>query len=395
MRFRNPRCRGGVALTRELLARRIRDALSRSRLTQRDLAAAVGMDPTALSKALAGQRGFGSLEVAVIAEHLGVPTTLLLADDGSDPSSVALAARVPADATPASVTVEKAVRLAEETRDLDVLLTDLGYPTSPPRSFPPMPTTPDPVRQGEALADAVRAQAGLADGNLPSEPDGLAGWLEHEFGLDVRIAPLGSGLDGLALRAGHFRLAVITSSVTATRQRFTLAHELCHLAAGDAQITVDRNVFEHRTLEELRANAFAAAFLMPAAAMHRTTADREIDETLVADLLGMFRVSLDALAFRLHNLGVVNASGRDRIRAMWSARIALRPGRDEDLQSHDGRRAPNPLLRRAMKAFASGDLSIRPLVALLDTDPEQLLDELEPPRFTPPPDDVEQQAYAL
>lgn len=52
------------------------------------------MDPTALSKALTGQRNFTSLEIALIAEHLGIPTDALLADDDANVGPVAVAARV-------------------------------------------------------------------------------------------------------------------------------------------------------------------------------------------------------------------------------------------------------------------------------------------------------------
>lgn len=382
-------------MTRELLAQRIREALRQSGVSQRELASAIGMDATALNKALAGQRGFKSLEVARIAERLHVPTDVLLADDDANLRGAAVAARVQADQDQESVAAGRAMRLAEEISDLHALLSDLGHPAPPPIPFPEVPQGRDAVRQGELLAHSVRRQTGLDDGDLPVALERLAEWFEYQLGVDVCISPLADGLDGLALSSGHLRLALVSSSVTATRQRFTLAHELCHLVASDGQMTVDRDVFERRTSEEKRANAFAAAFLMPSTALSVATEGRHIDEGLVADLLGRFRVSLDALAFRLHNVGLVNAAGRDQIRGMASTRIALRPGRAEDLQSHNERRAPSRLLKRAMAAFAAGDLGIRPLASLLDTDPDQLLDELSPPRFTGSSEEADEQAYAL
>jgi hypothetical protein len=97
----------------------------------------------------------------------------------------------------------------------------------------------------------------------------------------------------------------------------------------------------------------------------------------------------------MHNVGAVDASGRDRIRAMSSARIALRPGRVDDLQARNDRRAPGRLLARAMDAFAAGDLGVRQLAMLLDTDPERLLDELTPPRYTTEPHNTDDPVYAL
>jgi Zn-dependent peptidase ImmA (M78 family)/transcriptional regulator with XRE-family HTH domain len=383
-----------MGLSREMLARRIRDALRAAGMSQQQLAMAAHIDPTALSKALAGRRDFKSLEVALIAEHLGISTDALLADEGAAaPSGVTLAARMQTDTSPA---VDAAVARAQQMRELDSLLEEVGRPARIPPSFPPLSPTPDPIVQGEQLAAAVRDHVGDVDDDLPAEPDDFATWLEDRLGLEVCIAPLSPGLDGLALTSGRLRLVLISSGISATRQRFTLAHEVCHLVAGDAQdLTVDEDVFGRRTDEERRANAFAAAFLMPAALLRATAGGRQINEDLIIELLGRFRVSLDALAFRLHNVGLVNASGRDRVRAMSSARIALRPGRADDLQARDERRAPSRLLSRAVEAFAVGDLGIRPLAALLDTDADTLLSELSPPRFNPRSTDSDEPVYAL
>lgn len=70
-----------VALTRETLARRIRGALYEAGVSPQDLAAATGMDPTRLAEALLEDRDFTSLQVALVAEHLGLSTLVLLADD--------------------------------------------------------------------------------------------------------------------------------------------------------------------------------------------------------------------------------------------------------------------------------------------------------------------------
>jgi Zn-dependent peptidase ImmA (M78 family) len=383
-----------MALSRDTLSRRIRDAMRGAGLSQQELATAVAMDPTALSKALAGHRGFKSVEVALIAEHLHVSTDVLLADDGADaPLRPAMAARVQPRSSPA---VEQAVARAGQICDLDVLLNDLGYPERSTVTLPPPPAITDPVRQGEMLADAVRRRAGGSDEDLPHEPQDLAALIEDSLGLDICITSLPAGLDGIALSSGRLRLALVSSGVAATRQRFTIAHEVCHLATGDARdLTVDEDVFGLHSAEERRANAFAATFLMPSHAIYEATHNQEIDEDLIARLLGRFRVSLDALAFRMHNVGAVDASGRDRIRAMASARIALRPGRVDDLQARNDRRAPGRLLARAMEAFAAGDLGVRQLAMLLDTDPERLLDELSPPRYTTELHNTDDPVYAL
>jgi Zn-dependent peptidase ImmA (M78 family) len=119
---------------------------------------------------------------------------------------------------------------------------------------------------------------------------------------------------------------------------------------------------------------------MPASALRNSVlAGQYLSEQVVADLLGRFRVSLDALAFRLHNVGLADARTRDRIRLMSSKSIALRSGRAADLQARNDRRVPENLLYRAIDAYVDGKISVRPLATLLSADPEILLQELSPP----------------
>jgi hypothetical protein len=100
-------------------------------------------------------------------------------------------------------------------------------------------------------------------------------------------------------------------------------------------------------------------------------------------LLGCYRVSLDALAFRLNNLRLVDAPGRDAIRRMSSVRISLREGRTADLQARHDWRWPEGLLSRALQAYANGKISIRPIASMMKVDPDDLLGELAPPRQAP------------
>jgi Zn-dependent peptidase ImmA (M78 family) len=155
--------------------------------------------------------------------------------------------------------------------------------------------------------------------------------------------------------------------------------------AGDEGDIVDENINYSRTPAETRANAFAAAFLMPAGALRAATGEHSTPtEELIADLLARYRVSLDALAFRLHNLGIIDAAGRDSVRRMSSTRIALRQGRASDLQTRHDQRWPDGLLRRAVEAYAKGRISIRPIAQLINVDPDALLEELAAPRLAPP-----------
>ena len=90
---------------------------------------------------------------------------------------------------------------------------------------------------------------------------------EDVFGADVAVVALDAGFDGLAASSDDAKLIVLGTSQVPARQRFTLAHELGHLLAGDDQgVHLDRDVYDKAQAKdpsEMRANSFASAFLMP------------------------------------------------------------------------------------------------------------------------------------
>lgn len=369
-----------MALDVDMLAERILTTIESSGQTRRAVAEAIGMDPTGMSKALSGQRHFKALEVALIAEHLGVPVQEFYAEGAGVSAHASVAARAQPDSTPA---VDKALARGEQMLELDELLRELGFPAAPAHRGRRLPEL-RPYEQGEWIASKLRSQLGLGAADLPAEVGPLATYLEEKLNIDVAIEPLPGGLDGLALAHRPFAVIMVSSSIPATRQRYTIAHELGHLLANDGSNIIDENISVGKTPAEARANAFAAAFLMPAEALRASFGGYSgISEQLIADLLGRYRVSLDALAFRLYNADLVDPTGRDSIRRMSSARISLRQGRAKDLQARGDCRWPGGLLDRAVQAYVNGRISIRPIGDLVGVDPDTLLEELAPPTLAP------------
>jgi Zn-dependent peptidase ImmA (M78 family)/transcriptional regulator with XRE-family HTH domain len=369
-----------MTLTVDTLAERILTVVEKSGMTRRELAEMIGIDATALSKALSGKRNFKPLEVALIAETLNVPVQALLADDDEVCEPTSMAARAQPNASPA---VEQALARTETILELDKLLAELGQTARPAHRVHRFPKL-KPFEQGEWLADRLRSTMGVAAADLPPEVSTLAAFIEEKFSIDVAIEPLPDGLDGLAVARRPFGLIMVSSSIPATRQRYTMVHELGHLVAGDGHDVIDENVLRGHSAEEMRANSFAAAFLMPTAALKIAFEGQPaVGEQLIADLLGRYRVSLDALAFRLWNAGLVDLGTREEVRRMSSARISLRQGRALDLQARGERRWPGGLLDRAVSAYVNGHISIRPIANLVGIDENVLLAELAPPSFGP------------
>lgn len=339
-------------------------------MRHRELAEALEIGPSGLSRALKGERNFKSMEIALIAEVLGVPVEVLLAEEDTKSHGMRLAARRQPGA---NAVVEKALDRAETIVSVSALL-PADRELQGWQSEVVLDTSATGWRQGLDLGETVRARV-RPDEALPVVLSELAGVVESELGIDVALEPLDDGLDGLSVSTEHINLALVSSRTAPTRQRWTLAHEVGHLLAGDSQEPrIDENLFAGKHLDEVRANSFAAAFLVPQQQLRDSVGERKIDEVVVAELLGKYGVSLDALAFRLHNTGLVDAAGRDRVRSYWMTLLS----RDSTASERQGTRLPGRLMGRAVAAFDRGELGVRPLAALLGMDTEVLLAELQP-----------------
>lgn len=149
--------------------------------------------------------------------------------------------------------------------------------------------------------------ADRVDSVVPVDPVRIA----RSLGINVYQAPLTNTLSGMLARLAQDSGTdlILNSEHAPVRQRFTAAHELGHyfynLDSGqDAPRT-----FVHRrdTLsacgvdaEEVFANQFAAELLMPEEEVRRLD---ELGFTDV-DLARRLNVSVDAITYRLKNLGL-------------------------------------------------------------------------------------------
>jgi len=129
---------------------------------------------------------------------------------------------------------------------------------------------------------------------------------------------------GFALRDGTRRYIGLNTQTSRRRQRFTAAHELGHLILHDGkELIVDQAVLRvdlrnHLSSmgtdrEEVEANTFAAALLMPerivlrhAAELIQANGDISRDG-LISDLARIFDASAEAMGYRLISLGLLTA----------------------------------------------------------------------------------------
>lgn len=147
-----------------------------------------------------------------------------------------------------------------------------------------------------------------SDWGLPIDPILIAG----DLGVQVYTANLDGDVSGMLVKHAELDPVIyLQAKDSSNRQRFTCAHELGHhyrlsngLVPGHTS-TGDWEYVEHRSLlaregtdtEEIFANRFAAALLMPRDLV------RERPDRPVSVLAAEFGVSIDAMGYRLANLG--------------------------------------------------------------------------------------------
>lgn len=347
--------------------------IAASGASQGEFARAVGLDDSKLSKSLGGTRRFSSLDLANIADVHQVTVDWLLT--GEQPV-LALAARS------ASGSARRAIEAADELAELCENITLVGY-GQPWRPLEPDVSSGGAVEQGQALAEAALRRVREA-GRNETEAD-LPLLVEDLLGIDVAVADLGPGCDGLSVSSQDVKLIVLATSTLPARQRLTLAHELGHLLAGDDRETlhVDPDVDGGdgaRKPAEVRADAFAAAFLMPTDALVEAVG-AHLDQGGLATLAGVRRVSPRVLADRLADLDLIDAAGSRGLRSMTTARAAHLGGwlhefsRAVDAASSE--RTPGLLRSALYDAYDSHDTTLHPYARLLKADVDRLQESLE------------------
>lgn len=363
-------------------------------MTGQQLGDVLGLSRSQVSKIEHGSRRLEVSELAEIADAFEVSLTELLGTERS--TSLALAARVmaapeadetlpprrrmrqllEAEATLANATGLQESRPTQSGRDVLGLITQQGIPSSNA-----------PWQDGEDLARLVRDGLGLGRAPIAN----VAELAEQHFGLDVLAWPTGKAVSGLCAHGQGIAIMLVSTAFPRGHQRFTAAHELAHhLLRDPREIVIDSDLYNSGNPTEKRANAFAAALLMPADGLRDVIAGRPIDETALSQLMRHFGVSFTALLYRLATPSVrlLDTQKRDT----WlqkSAYTVLRAAHDpapEELTSPDeAKRIPARLWRAAQAGYQNGRVGIGTLAALADESPECLFARLAANGITPPP----------
>ncbi len=181
------------------------------------------------------------------------------------------------------------------------------------------------LKQIESRVEKLLREHGITGPPVPVEK------LARNLGATIRKEPYDGDLSGALYRKSGLCVIGINKNDNYLRQRFTVAHEVGHLLLHDKPVFIDRHytgelpigVDEEQARKyqrdsmssqavdpmEIEANRFAASLLMP---------DRFVEEDLremniavpirsleaIKPLANRYKVSLEAMIFRLVNLGV-------------------------------------------------------------------------------------------
>lgn len=246
------------------LGGRLRTARDACGVSQQAAAEAIGVPRTAITQMEAGNRSVSTLELTRLAELYQRPISYFFGDQpkmDEEDFLLALHRVAPGLEQDPSVRkqVDRCVNLYREGITLEKLL---GHDmrSGPPTYAIGVPrTVGESIGQGEKIADQERRRLGI--GNAPiSDVSELIG-AQGVWASGIRLP---NHMSGLFLQHPTVGLAILVNASHARgRKRFSYAHEYAHaLMDRDRNVTVS-STDNSADLVEKRANAFAAAFLIP------------------------------------------------------------------------------------------------------------------------------------
>jgi len=289
----------------------------------------------------------------------------------------------------------------------------------PPHVGPPSYDLPSPrnvmeaIEQGNIVAEQERRRLALGHNPIPDMSD-----LINCQNIWASGAELPDNMSGLFLRHSSIGLFILVNfEHPRARKRFSYAHEFAHALLDREQAATVSIESDRRKLTEVRANAFAASFLLPRSGVwaflnarfkggpsvieqtvYDPTAEKAAEEVKasrraaprsqiltyedVSALAHHFGVSYQAALFRLKSLDILNESEFTVLRdkESYGKRYLQMLQMLEDLEGHDqrtrDREIVSQVLHLALEAFRREEISkgkLRDLSTLLGFSAKDLL----------------------
>lgn len=350
-----------------MIGSKLKVARQAAGLSLRALAEAIGgvVSAQAIGKYERNEDMPGSKALIALAKALDVSEEYLLSEDQLSLEGVDFRKKLGTSAKEEAAVQAQAIHMLERYLVVEDLLQLRSVEWEQPRSAP-HPVAD--IRDAEDAARSVRDDWGLGNDPIPQ----LAELLE-ERGIKVLSMEL-NDVDGLAARVRRkdrdaARVIVIKRGTWSERKRFNLAHELGHMVISPAN-GVDVEKAAHR---------FAGAFLMPADVL-RTEAGVHRSSISIGELVALkkrFGVSVQALAYRCKDLGIISQASCSRLFKVFDERGWRKYPYEEPDSLAPELEEPKRFERLCYRALAEGVIGESRAAEMLDISVRELDRRLE------------------
>lgn len=152
--------------------------------------------------------------------------------------------------------------------------------------------------------------------------------------------PLSEEVSGMCIKDDDNMIIVVNSSMSIGRQRFTIAHELCHLFFHDENCYICTKKFaENDKSLEYEADIFASFFIAPYGALRSMFGKlkkelQTLSNTVIA-LEQFYGLSHQAMLLRLYRDGFISKKELESLTQLSPAKLALKLGYSASLYFPD------------------------------------------------------------
>ncbi len=324
-----------MAITWAELGRRLKAAREASELRQEDVAKHLGVSRSAVAQMEAGNRTVSAIELEKLAYLFGRDLRGLISEDYREGDAITALFRCIPETTQRDQmfsSLRECIALGRELTNLErILEIDRDTGAVVPYIYPDPSRKWDAINQAKKVANAERRRLGLGSAPIAD----IAELLESQ-GIGTAAIDMPEDISGLTINETGIGLFVVVNRLHfGPRRTFSYAHEYAHVLLDRNQAgTVSRA--QDDALREVRANAFAAEFLLPEEGARQyiaslgkgkrefvyaeadeggtamsvrpkaRAASQEIQMYDVVLLSHYFGVSYQAAIFRLRNLGLID-----------------------------------------------------------------------------------------
>ncbi len=258
-------CDGTMTQTPEALGQRLQHARDSAGLTQAVVSQHLGVPRSAIADLEAGRRNVTGLELDRLARLYGRSAAELLEATPVAPDPVSTLLRASAEIARDHALEQRVRTHWRICAEVDRLERELGIPRRASTLFAyaiPSPSTKwEAIRQGQDVADLERNRLDLGASPVWELPEIL-----QAQGVRVTEEALPDGVSGAFLYGKDLGpLIIVNENEHRVRRLFSYAHEYAHALLDRARNATVSRRSDKDDLMEVRANAFAAHFLMPEA----------------------------------------------------------------------------------------------------------------------------------